>query len=133
MQRLLGLPVFLTLLSGLWSCGEDPTLAEVNTQVFSVSCVFSSCHSGPTPRAGLNLTSEVYQALVGVPSTEKPSAMRVVAGAPDASFLLDKLLGRNLPQGPANEPEWTAMPPDGRLEDQRIDLIRDWIEAGALP
>lgn len=113
--------------------GEAPRAADVEREVFGVSCVFSSCHSGPAPRAGLDLTTATRAALVDVPSSERPDRALVAPRAPDASFLLDKLLGRDLPQAPATDPEWTSMPPGMPLEAERIDLVRRWIEAGALP
>ena len=119
---------------GLAGCGgEPPGAAQVEQQVFTVSCVFSSCHSGPAPRAGLDLTAATRAALVDVASTERPSKALVAPGDPDASFLLDKLLDRDLPQAPATDPAWTSMPPGMPLEAERIDLVRRWIEGGALP
>lgn len=119
----------------LAACGDepvpaaDPTLTNVQTLVFAPSCNFSSCHGGPAPQAGLNLTGMTHGVLVNVPSTEKPSAMRVVPGNPDASFLMDKLLNRNLPT--STTANWTSMPPSDTLDAERLELVRAWISGGA--
>lgn len=123
-----GLLASLALMSG---CGSAPQLAEVQTEVFTVSCTFSSCHSGPAPRAGLDLTAVTRARLVDMAATERPDKPLVAAGDPDGSFLLDKLLDRDLPSAPATEPEWTSMPPGMPLEAERLDLVRQWIDAGA--
>jgi hypothetical protein len=114
------------------ACGGEPTgtLNEIQTRVFTPSCTFSACHQGSAPAGGLDLTAMTHSRLVGVPSTEKPTAMRVAAGAPDTSYVMDKLLNRNLPMAPAGE-VWTSMPPGGTLEADRMELIRSWIAAGA--
>lgn len=114
-------------------CGEDPaTLTRVETEVFSFSCTFSACHNGPAPKAGLSLVAPTHAKLVGVLSTEKPTHALIAPGDPDASFLLDKLLGRELPTAPQGDQPWVQMPPGLPLEDDRIDLVRRWIAAGAL-
>ncbi|MBI4820665.1 MAG: hypothetical protein HY791_30655 [Deltaproteobacteria bacterium] len=126
-RSLLGLPAALSCLT---ACGARATSARIDDEVFRVSCTFSSCHQPPSSRGDLDLTSPAYDRIVGVASTERPEKVRVAPGSPDQSYLLDKLLGRDLPAGPADEP-WTSMPPESPLDDERIELVRDWISDGA--
>ncbi len=111
---------------GLGACGDSaPTLTEVETEVFQGSCVFSSCHQGASPAGGLNLETPSFDKLVNKPSTQDPQRMLVVPGDPDASYVVDKLLSRNLVAGTE------MMPPTAALSQERIDMITSWIEAGA--
>jgi hypothetical protein len=76
---------------------------------------------------GLDLTgAAAYGLLVDVPSTGKPSAIRVVPGNPDASYLIQKLEGA---PGIVGE----RMPQTGGpfLTRGQIAIIRRWIELGA--
>lgn len=109
----------------LLACGA-PTLAEVQDEVFTPSCTFSTCHGASAPSAGLDLTEGAAHAgLVGVASADAPGETRVIAGDPDASYLVKKLLGE---AGITGDP----MPPGGAaLDADKIDLVVRWIEAGA--
>ncbi len=112
----------------------DPVLSEIQTKVFDVSCVFSSCHS--ESRAAGNLILEPgmsHGELVGVLSdndaAKNMSMQRVVAGDADSSFLMVKLtvgldsqFGDLMPQGSLN-----GLEPAGKIE-----AIRQWINDGAL-
>lgn len=101
----------------------EPTLTNVQAEVFR-SCTFSSCH-GSTPAGGLDLLpGESHKELVGVASSEKPELMRVVAGDPDASYLMMKMKGD--PSIVSDE-----MPPGAPLPADKIALVEDWIAAGA--
>jgi len=84
------------------------------------NCV--GCH-GVGGAAGLDLRSGVSHGnLVGVPSTE--SALNLIEpGDSDQSWLYLKITGR--------QDVGDAMPPGGSLGDEAIELVHDWIEAGA--
>lgn len=111
-----------------------PTLSSIQREIFNASdsssrLACTQCHSnvGRTPSAGLNLVEgQSYQALVGVPSRSKPGTMLVVAGSPDTSYLLHKLIGRTDIVG-------VRMPRSNGpyLTDGQISIIRRWIELGA--
>ena len=88
---------------------------------------------GPTSRTGnLDLsTGQSHGELVGVqPSIDQArddGFLRVDPGNPDNSFLLIKLEGPPLGEG-------SRMPLTGTpLTPAEIDVIRAWIEDGALP
>lgn len=118
MQRI----VVLALAIVAPACGSsDVTIEEVQAEVFTPSCTFSRCHVGATPAGQLALDVDAKNQLVGVTSVQMPDTLRVAAGAPDSSYLLDKILGRNLAD------QTTLMPPSAALEPERIELVRDWI------
>ncbi|MEQ8277830.1 MAG: hypothetical protein RMA76_21370 [Deltaproteobacteria bacterium] len=112
------------------ACGgsEPATFTEVQDQVLTPACAFSSCHSTANANnAGmLDLTAGVaFAELVGVNAVEAPDRVLVVAGDVAGSYLVDKIEDTNLPAG-ARE-----MPPGQPLSAERIELVRSWIEAGA--
>ena len=83
--------------------------------------------SARNPSGGLNLLEGAsYQALVGVASTGKPGATRVIPGNPDGSYIIHKVEGRSdivgvrMPRG--NGPF---------LTEGQVRIIRRWIELGA--
>jgi hypothetical protein len=105
--------------------GLQPTLASIQSNVFSVSCAVSGCHGGGTVQAGLRLEPGFSGVnVIGVASSQDASRTRVIPGNPNASFLIQKLegtqtLGERMPQfGPY-------------LSQATIDVIRQWILAGA--
>jgi hypothetical protein len=104
----------------------QPTFSSIRTQVLDARCI--TCHSGVgrVPDGGLRLEAAVaYQQLVNAQSEGKPSAVRVVPGDPNASYLIHKLEGRfdivgaRMPLG------------DAPLAQADIDVIRTWISQGA--
>ena len=104
-----------------------PTLSAIQTQIFDPGC--ASCHTdvGRTPSGGTNLKAGAsFGALVNVPSTGKPGAIRVIPGNPNDSYLIQKLEGAPGIVG-------IRMPRTGppHLSDAQVKMIRDWIAAGA--
>jgi len=104
-----------------------PTLSAIQAQIFDPAC--TSCHTdvGRTPFGGLNLKAgSAFAALVNVPSTGKPGAIRVIPGNPNDSYLVQKLEGAPGIVG-------ARMPRTGppHLSDAQVKMIRDWIAAGA--
>ena len=100
---------------------------QIQAQILTPAC--TSCHTdeGRTPSGGLNLKSgSAYAALVGVASTGKPGATRVIAGNPSGSYLVQKLEG-------ASDIVGLRMPRNGPpyLTDAQVALIRLWIQNGA--
>ncbi len=104
-----------------------PTLDEIQAAVFTPTCATSSCHSGANPSGGLDLSDAdtSHAELVDVPSDDDPMILRVAPGAPDDSYLVQKIEG-TAAQG-------QQMPPGGAapLSQAEIDAIRQWITDGA--
>lgn len=134
--------LIITLASGILSaCGgggsepaavtpPPPTVtanfSSIQSGVFTVTCAVSGCHTGAGAPQGLRLDSaNSYGMLVGVPSSEVPSVLRVAAGDPDNSYLIQKLEG-TAASG--------AQMPFGRtpLPAATIATIRQWITDGAI-
>lgn len=101
------------------------TLTEIQEAIFTPSCAVSGCHSGGSPAAGQNLSEgQSFDNLVNVPSSQDSSLTRVIPGNPDDSLLVQKVEG--------TQPVGQRMPLGGTpLSNAEIQMIRDWIEAGA--
>ena len=114
------------------SCGEKedtsvnqtyiPTFTELESDVFGVSCAFSSCHGSGT--GGLLLNGEDdFERLVGIESTVLAGEILVVAGDSSASYLIKKMRGSDDIFG-------DVMPPGG-LDEEIVQSVANWIDAGA--
>ncbi len=112
------------------------TFVDVQIALHASGCSEGGCHSPPGGEAGLELVDAPWENLVGAPATTCDSKLgksRVIAGRPEASYLLNKLRGRDLCSG-ARMPlgcEDTASRPC--MKPERIAVIESWIEGGALP
>lgn len=103
-----------------------PNFSEIQASVFSPTCAVSGCHSGAGASASLNLESaNSFTMLVGIASTQDAAIQRVNPGNPDISYLIQKLEGTAATgqQMPANQTP---------LAQSEIDIIRQWITAGAI-
>ena len=104
----------------------EPTFTNVQAEVFSKSCAFSTCHAAGGA-GGLSLPDAAtsYTELVGIPSDQVAEFMRVEAGNPAGSYLYMKLTeDSRITDDP--------MPPSGvLLEAEKLALIEGWIAAGA--
>jgi hypothetical protein len=106
----------------------EARLSSIQSTIFDRSCAsFSACHDDSTPAGDLDLTAPLaYDQLVNEASTMSPSAMRVVPGEPDLSFLLRKL------RGPLGEDEGVMMPFNNPpLDADEVDVIEEWVARGA--
>lgn len=104
-----------------------PLIADFDSiQVHIFTPICSVCHSGAAAPHGLRLdATDSYHLLVGVPSDEVPSILRVKPGDPDNSYLIQKLEG--------HASVGARMPFGGPyLSSDTIAVIRQWITDGAL-
>ncbi len=113
---------------GSGSSGAAPLTADfqsIQDNVFTPIC--TACHIGASAPQGLQLdAAHSYNLLVGVPSAEQSSVLRVKPGDPDNSYLVRKLEGA---AGITGE----QMPFGGPyLPQATIDVIRQWITDGAM-
>src|SRR5882672_3630637 len=107
--------------------GSTPLTADfqsIQDNVFTPIC--TKCHIGASAPEGLQLdAAHSYNLLVGVPSNEQPSLLRVKPGDPDSSYMVRKIeglagiTGGQMPLGETPLPQAT------------IDAIRQWITNGA--
>jgi methionine-rich copper-binding protein CopC len=97
---------------------------SIQDNVFTPIC--TRCHIGANAPEGLQLDqAHSYALLVGVPSAEMPGTLRVKAGDPTDSYLIQKLQGSGGIVG-------VQMPFGGPyLPQSTIDLIKQWITNGA--
>ncbi len=117
--------LLLVALSLLAGCGP-PTLAEVQREVFSPRCSNAACHGGAQPAARLDLSEgRSYGATVEAEAVNEPGSLLVVPGRPEESLLY---LVTGGPVGRVRQ-----MPVGFELEPSERELLRRWIEAGALP
>jgi hypothetical protein len=101
-----------------------PDFASIQANVFTPIC--TQCHVGANAPQGLRLdAANSYSSLVGVPSSEQPSALRVKPGDPGASYMVQKIEGRAAvgARMPLGQPA---------LPDATIQAIRTWVTNGAL-
>lgn len=126
--------ILATLLLILTGCGKekcpnepssDPSLASDIQPIFNKSCAFANCHDA-SAAAGLDLsTGKAYTNLVNVPSVNDPATVRVIPNVADSSYLYIKIVG--------DPGDGTLRMPIGGnpLSDNEIQLIKNWITAGA--
>ncbi len=107
------------------AAGFGPNFSEIQASVFTPDCATSGCHAGGNPSAGLNLeAANSYAMLVGIQSSQDAGFQRVEAGDPDNSYLVQKL------EGTASSGQ--QMAPGAPLPQAEIDVIRQWIQDGAM-
>ena len=118
----------LACATGADTGGDDApaTLYRVQAEVFTPSCAFSSCHGGPNGSAGLDLTEGAsHAAIVGVSARDPANGALVMPGDHAASYLWRKCAGD---ADIAGDP----MPNADGLDAERLPLLAEWIDAGAL-
>ena len=99
-------------------------LQSIQDNVFTPIC--SKCHIGASAPEGLQLdAAHSYNLLVGVPSVEQPTLLRVKPGDPDNSYMVHKIEG--LPGISGGQMPLGETP----LPQATIDAIRQWITNGA--
>ena len=111
---------------GSGDAGTTPLTADfasIQAHVFTPICTV--CHAGAGAPQGLRLdATHSHALLVGVPSTEVSSVLRVAPGRPDASYVIQKLEG--------HAAVGARMPLGGPyLDTPTIAVIRQWITDGA--
>jgi hypothetical protein len=109
--------------SGMVPLSAD--FASIQANIFTPIC--SVCHIGGGAPEGLRLDAATsYNLLVGVPSTEVPSVLRVKPGDPVNSYIIQKLQG--------HAAVGAQMPFGGPyLSADTIAFIQQWITNGAPP
>lgn len=104
------------------SCADE---AVVREQVLTPRCGGGECHGGARPKAGLDLEQPgLATRLAGARSIHEACGDRalVVPGVARASFLVDKILGR---EGACGDP----MPLEGSLSLEERRCLVTWIDA----
>jgi hypothetical protein len=113
----------------------QPTFASIQREILETTdasgrAACTNCHTdvgGRTPSGGLNLRHDLaYASLVSVASRGKASAVRVIPGDADNSYVVQKLEGA---PGIVGE----RMPRTGGpyLTEGQLTIIKRWIATGA--
>jgi hypothetical protein len=106
---------------------DIPSFADHVWPIFDASC---SCHKDANGAGQLRMkVDDAYINLVEVPAEQLPMMMLVQPGAPEQSYLWQKLNDTQQDVGG----EGKRMPSSGLLEEAELDLIELWIVAGAEP
>ena len=105
-----------------------PSFSANVAPILDKRCSLGGCHSFATRQAGLVLTPDAaYDALVSVPSSLRPSVLRVRPSQPSQSWLVAMIS----PDGTARQP-FSRMPLATQpLTANQIATIVRWIEQGA--
>jgi hypothetical protein len=105
--------------------GVSADFQSIQDNIFTPIC--TQCHIGASAPEGLQLdAAHSYASLVGVPSEEKPSVMRVKAGDPTNSYIIQKLTGAAGIVGNQMPLNQSPLPP------AQIAAIQQWITNGAM-
>jgi hypothetical protein len=104
---------------------ENVSFASQVQPIFTASCTFSDCHAGQTPTGDMNLTEgNAYASTVGASASNTyPGKIRVVPGQPETSLLYQKITTKDF---------GAQMPLRGSITQRQRDIIKAWIEEGAL-
>jgi hypothetical protein len=102
----------------------DTVLNPTDTQ--KPSCELAGCHAAPSSN-GMELDGRdnAYASLVDVDSEFATGEVLVIPGDADNSYLVKKLEGAS---GITGDP---MPPPFGGIDPADVQLVRDWIDAGA--
>jgi hypothetical protein len=122
----------VTLFALLLGCPEDegttpeapPTLAELQAEVFTPWCAFSTCHAAPGASGLVLDDGETWASVVDVASADAPAETLVIPGDAANSYLMKKLRGDS---GIVGDP----MPLGAPLDEATIARVAAWIDAGA--
>ena len=110
---------------------DQVTLSGDVQPIFTSNCALSGCHAGTNPQEGMNLSAgQTFANVVNVQAMELSTMNRVTPDEPDNSYLVHKVQGTHLNVGGSGNQMPLGRSP---LTQTDIDLIRAWIEAGALP
>jgi uncharacterized protein (TIGR03118 family) len=108
------------------------TLTQLQTQIFTPIC--SVCHTGVgmTLPGVQNLTAgHTFASIVGVPSIEMPTLMRIKPNDPTNSYLIQKIEGAAGISG-ARMPFGCPAAGNPCLDQATIDMVKAWVSQGAL-
>jgi hypothetical protein len=110
--------------------GQAVSLQNHVQPIFDANCAFPGCHGGSSPQMGMSLEAgRIFTDVVGIPSIQAPALLRIEPGRSDRSYVIHKIEGTQVQADGSGQ----QMPPGGPyLSAEQIQLIREWIDQGAL-
>jgi hypothetical protein len=125
------------------SAGGAPSFTRVwNEVLVAKGCAGEFCHGGAQGGLSFDNQMDAYMNLVGMqaagPRCGGSGMTRVQPNAPDSSLLLLKMsnamapCGDTMPPGVKFEPNCLSMDPSVCTTQAELQLVRDWIAAGAM-
>jgi hypothetical protein len=105
----------------------DTTFTRVQRVVFTPQCAVAGCHGGTASDAQEGMPLGVglsYDAIVGVPSRQMPSLLRVRPFDPENSYVVRKIT-------PGSAIAGEPMPFGASISEEDRRLVRDWVARGA--
>ena len=132
--------VFLVVYHG-YTCQAQSTFSEVYA-IFQTNCTFTACHDNGQPAlnfdlggSGANPMLDVYENLINVEPANAYAVAKgykqINPGDPNRSYLFRKINYGLDPTIHLNEEEMDDMPMSASLDEEEIELIRQWILFGA--
>ncbi len=110
--------------------GDEVTLSGDVQPIFTGNCALTGCHAGSSPEEGMSLgEGQTFSNVVNVAARQLLSMNRVTPNQPDNSYLVHKVQDTHMAAGGSGSRMPEGQPP---LSQSDIDLIRAWIQAGAL-
>ncbi len=114
--------------TGATSVPAVPEIVMLSSEVqpiFDLSCATALCHDNVAPQAGLDLSAGNSHASIFQVASTQVGMMLVLPADPDTSYIVDKIEG--------TQAVGVRMPFGGApLSALNLQLVRKWIEAGAL-
>lgn len=124
--------IFALICKAASAGGQAPvevSLAFDLQPIFDSACV--QCHLLESQQGDLVLENgEAWANLVGIDSIQAP-LKRVLPGKPEASYLVNKLLGTHLAVGGSGQPMPYGSEASAGISASSVELIERWIRQGA--
>ena len=120
--------LLLLAVSAVQPTQAEPSAAPSFNDVYRVlrnNCI--ACHNAADPQGGLILTRDVAPGNLVDQKAVGANAPLVAPGKPEESYLLAKMLGTHAEMDGSG----FQMPISGQLRDDEIEVVRQWIGAGA--
>lgn len=107
---------------------KGPSFVSDIAPILKTRC--ATCHlTGQEAGAMALHPGAAYSNIVGVPAVSAPKMLRVAPEQPERSYLMLKLEGKHLDAGGSGSQMPLGGPP---LDGPTLELVREWIRAGAL-
>ena len=110
---------------------KEPTLTNLQRDVFSVSCAFSSCHGKESAAANLDLAGDNLRQRLLDHQMVTPTEMPLVdPGNPDGSWLY-QVLSNCQPESSVGPVSHMPRNSPTLLDPKLVAMVREWIAQGA--